>query len=650
MKHLLKFWMAGMPAVLAMVLAVSANADAAVATWTANAEADIAGYKLSYGRQSGVHTVVIDVGKVTTYTFNPPAGFRYYVVVQAYNRNGQLSDKSAEVVVDVPAVNLPPAIAPFTNQTNSLNTKVSFGFSASDPEGKPLTFSATGLPPGLWINSTSPVIAGTPRTAGVYRVTVTASDGALKTSRSFAWTITNVAQAPTLVQPPNQSSKVNDKVSLSLSASGAAGTVLRFSSTGLPTGLSINAGTGLISGVASAAGTYQVTVRVSDGTLSASRSFSWVVSQASSTLLVWPQDTTLLLNAVSQSAQSTLTAYTWPANQVSANILMKFDLSKIPADAVIQSATLTMSLTAFDSTTDGSYAVSLHQVIRRNPVIARATGYTADGVTAWTANECCSNSVPMAIADISAARSTLVIDRSLGKKTWDAKALVAAWVASPASNLGLLLKADTTKGAGRYRVFASSENPLASSRPFLRVTYSVPTSSPLVMSSVLEAAAASTTEDSSAISARSADSSILVAQSEAAVEDPSAGLSGDFDGDGRADLATYQGGEWRIWTSSSNFLEPTIVAWGEADDVPVPADYNGDEVTDLALYRPATATWLWWSPDARTPSTVRWGAPGDRPMTIDYDGDGKADLGLARDGNYLILLSSSNYTASATIR
>ena len=642
-----------MLSVLAMVLAVASTADAAVATWTANTEPDVAGYKLSYGKQSGLYTVVIDVGKVTAYTFNPPAGFRYYVVVQAYNTKGQLSDKSAEVVIDIPAANLPPAVAQPTNQANGVNTNVSFTFAASDPEGKPLTFSATGLPPGLSISATWPVIAGSPRTAGVYQVTVTVSDGALTTSRSFAWTITNTAtQAPTLVQPPNQTSTVNDNVSLSLSAGGAGGQVLKYSATGLPPGLSINAGTGLISGVPNTAGTYQVTATVSDGTLSTSRSFSWVVNPAgSSTILdLSPQDTTILLNTVSQGAHGSLTVYTWPANRVAGNILIKFDLSKIPANAVIQSATLTLSLTTYDTTTDNSYTVSLHQVINRNPDIARATGYTADGVTAWTANPCCASSVPMAMADIPSARSTLVVDRSLGKKTWDAKALVTAWLASPSSNLGLLLKADTTKAEGRYRTFASSEHPTVSSRPFLRVTYSAPAAGAGGTSAGATATATGTTGGSSTISARSIETSTSIAESGSAVEDPSAGLSGDFDGDGRADLATYQRGEWRIWTSSSQFLEPTIVAWGEADDVPVPADYNGDRVTDLALYRPSTATWLWWLPNATTPSTVRWGIPTDRPLTMDYDGDGKADLALARDGNYLILLSGSNYTASVTIR
>ena len=126
---------------------------------------------------------------------------------------------------------------------------------------------------------------------------------------------------------------------------------------------------------------------------------------------------------------------------------------------------------------------------------------------------------------------------------------------------------------------------------------------------------------------------------------------GDYDGDGRADLATYRlsTGEWRIWTSGSSFLTSTVLVWGEAGDVPMPADYNGDRVTDLAVYRPSAGTWHLWLSGTQTPMTVHWGGPDDEPVTMDYDGDGKADLGLIRHGGHEILLSSSNYLKSVQV-
>src|SRR5688572_30529048 len=93
---------------LAIVAGTASAVGAATASWDPNTEPDVAGYKLSYGTQPGVHTVVLDVGNVTTYQFNPPPGRRYYVVVQAYNTAGELSEKSVEETVDIPATDEPP--------------------------------------------------------------------------------------------------------------------------------------------------------------------------------------------------------------------------------------------------------------------------------------------------------------------------------------------------------------------------------------------------------------------------------------------------------------------------------------------------------------------------------------------------------------
>ncbi len=69
----------------------------------------------------------------------------------------------------------------------------------ADPEGKSLTYAATALPPGLGINSLTGEITGTldssasaGGTAGVYAVSVTATDDAAQSvSATFTWTVTN---------------------------------------------------------------------------------------------------------------------------------------------------------------------------------------------------------------------------------------------------------------------------------------------------------------------------------------------------------------------------------------------------------------------------------------------------------------------------
>ncbi len=153
---------------------------------------------------------------------------------------------------------------------------------ASDPNGDPLTYSATGLPVGLTINTATGLISGTfiPASGGVHPVTVTAFDGSLSTSQAFTWTVTTVNHAPALTNPGTQTSAENTGISLQLTASDPDADALIYSASGLPSSLTLNSATGLISGTLSysSAGSYLVTATVSDGGLSSSQTFSWTVT------------------------------------------------------------------------------------------------------------------------------------------------------------------------------------------------------------------------------------------------------------------------------------------------------------------------------------------------------------------------------------
>jgi len=86
------------------------------------------------------------------------------------------------------------------SQTSTVGTAASLQISASDSaSGQTLTYSATGLPAGLSINSSTGLISGTPTTAGTSNVTVTATDttGA-NGSASFSWTVNSSTSAGSL--------------------------------------------------------------------------------------------------------------------------------------------------------------------------------------------------------------------------------------------------------------------------------------------------------------------------------------------------------------------------------------------------------------------------------------------------------------------
>ena len=195
-------------------------------------------------------------------------------------------------------------------------------------------------------------------------------------------------------------------------------------------------------------------------------------------LALTPQDTFLGINSSNYAAATRLGTYTWPNRRVANAILMRFDLAGLPAGAEVQEATLHLALTESDARAEATYAVTAHKVVGRSPVISRATGYTSDGVTAWTPNPCCSNGVPMAQADISPPYDTRAVDKALGPKVWTITQMVREWLAQPGTNSGLLLNADASKLRDRYRMFASMEHPDPALRPVLRIAYTTPDATP----------------------------------------------------------------------------------------------------------------------------------------------------------------------------
>ncbi|HEY6786069.1 MAG TPA: putative Ig domain-containing protein, partial [Trebonia sp.] len=174
------------------------------------------------------------------------------------------------------------------SQTGTVGTAASLQVHATDSgSGQTLTYSASGLPAGLSINSATGLISGTPTAAGTSSVTVTATDGTgAKGTAAFTWTISSsgTSNTVTVTNPGTQTGTVGTAASLQVHATdSASGQTLTYSAAGLPAGLSISSSTGLISGTPTTAGTSSVTLTVTDGTgAKGTAAFTWTISSGTS--------------------------------------------------------------------------------------------------------------------------------------------------------------------------------------------------------------------------------------------------------------------------------------------------------------------------------------------------------------------------------
>jgi uncharacterized repeat protein (TIGR01451 family) len=174
-------------------------------------------------------------------------------------------------------------IVPIPDQQNVEGDTVSLQPSATSPSGAGLTYSVTGLPDGLTFSADTNTISGTiaPGAAvnGPFHPEVTASDGSTSSSLDFVW---NVAPRIQFAPVDDQQNLEGDTVNVQASATSPDGNPIQYSADGLPDGLSIQANTGQITGTI-AAGTadsdsYDVTLTATDGTYSATQTFSWDVA------------------------------------------------------------------------------------------------------------------------------------------------------------------------------------------------------------------------------------------------------------------------------------------------------------------------------------------------------------------------------------
>lgn len=177
--------------------------------------------------------------------------------------SGRFKDTgAAQTVFPIDAIgNQPPTLVAPPAQAHRVGRPGLLTLAGSDPEGDPLTYSASGLPPGMALNPSTGVISGTFTAAGTYEVTASVSDGqGGQASTRFPWVVleAELTIEPVAVAP----AATGSSVSFTARSSGGAGVLYQWDyGDGSRSADSTDATT---YHVYAAAGLYTVTLSVTD--------------------------------------------------------------------------------------------------------------------------------------------------------------------------------------------------------------------------------------------------------------------------------------------------------------------------------------------------------------------------------------------------
>jgi len=196
--------------------------------------------------------------------FYPEEGGDFYLVEEAESNHAPVI---SSLTANPPSINI--------NETTTITC------TASDEDvGDTLTYT-WNKNGGTFEGSTSAssVTWRAPSTEGSYTVECEVSDGEASDSKSVNISVGDVNHAPVITSTAVTSANKDEPYSYDVNATDSDGDALVYSLTTSPTGMAINSTTGLINWTPTAIGSFDVTVKVSDGELSDTQSFTITVEE-----------------------------------------------------------------------------------------------------------------------------------------------------------------------------------------------------------------------------------------------------------------------------------------------------------------------------------------------------------------------------------
>jgi hypothetical protein len=193
--------------------------------------------------------------------------------VTASNMAGTATSNAAVLSVAAPVsqpVSQPaPAITSATSGSATVGSSFTYSIAATN---SPTSYSASGLPAGLSLNSSTGLISGKPTSTGTLKVTIGATNASGSGTAQLSMTINH--PMPVITSAKSESATVGSAFKYSITAMNWP---TSFSALVLPAGLSVNAKSGVISGTPTAAGTFTVTIGAANAGGSATEQISIAV-------------------------------------------------------------------------------------------------------------------------------------------------------------------------------------------------------------------------------------------------------------------------------------------------------------------------------------------------------------------------------------
>ncbi|MDP2228935.1 MAG: putative Ig domain-containing protein, partial [Moraxellaceae bacterium] len=314
--------------------------------------------------------------------WTPPEATNGYSVNVIVRVNDGAQDGFQSFSITVAADNDAPVFSSSAVTTASEGVAYSYTAMATDPESQSISYSLTTAPTGMTINSATGEINWTPPEATAdysENVVVRASDGVQAATQAFAIAVSADNDLPVFGSVPVTTASEGVAYSYTAAATDPESQPLTYSLTVAPAGMTINSTTGIVSWTppqALADFTANVTVRVSDGGVTADQSFVISVTAVD-------EAPTFTSTAVTVASEGVAYSYTATATDPESQPLT-YTLDTAPAGMSINASTGVISWTPPQALADFTANVTV-----------RVSDGLHDATQAFVINVSASNDAPL---------------------------------------------------------------------------------------------------------------------------------------------------------------------------------------------------------------------------------------------------------------